>query len=66
MVRTRLDSIGARTRVRTWSDALLARVYSHRYSTPPEYEPPPPYHVALEIETAKENPPKYSAMETLV
>ena len=67
IVRTRLDSVsGPRTRVRTWSDALLARVYSHRYSTPPAYEPPPPYHVALDVEMAMEKPPPYTPIETLV
>ena len=52
-----------RTRSRTWSDALLARIYSHRYSTPPAYEPPPPYHVALKIETEGQKPPEYLPVE---
>ena len=34
-----------------------------RYSTPPEYEPPPPYHVALQIETEAELPPEYRMEE---
>ena len=67
---SRLDSVSSvrpRTRARTWSDALLARIYSHRFSSPPEYEPPPPYHLALEIETREEKPPEYSeGLETLV
>ena len=59
MARTRLDSMASVSRPRTWSDALLARIYSHRYSTPPAYEPPPPYHVALQMETEAQKPPKY-------
>lgn len=72
IARSRLDSISSlsrpRTRTRTWSDALLARIYSNRYSSPPEYEPPPPYNVALQMEIESEKPPEYSvsALETLV
>ena len=62
--RARLDSVASlsmpRTRTRTWSDALLARIYKHRYSQPPEYEPPPPYHVALDVEMARDAPPEYT------
>ena len=62
--RARLDSVASlsvpRTRARTWSDALLARIYAHRYSHPPEYEPPPPYHVALDVEMARDAPPEYT------
>ena len=40
--RARLDSVASlsvpRGRTRTWSDALLTRIYAHRYSTPPEYD----------------------------
>ena len=62
--RARLDSVASlsvpRTRTRTWSDALLARIYAHRYSQPPQYEPPPPYHVALDMEMARDAPPEYT------
>ena len=42
---------------------MLARIYSHRYSTPPAYEPPPPYHVALQMETEGQKPPEYFPVE---
>lgn len=62
--RARLDSVASlsvpRARTRTWSDALLARIYAHRYSQPPQYEPPPPYHVALDMEMARDAPPEYT------
>ena len=72
-VRSRLDSMTSmtafpRSRTRTWSDAIMARLYSaNRYSSPPPaYEDPPPYQVALQIERDVEKPPLYTPLETMV
>ena len=61
-------SIQYRSRARTWSDAIMARLYNtNRFSSPPPaYEHPPTYQVALEIETQAEKPPTYSPLETMV
>ena len=72
-VRARMDSMASlgaqpRSRARTWSDAIMARLYrANRFSSPPPaYEHPPAYQVALEIETQAEKPPIYSPLETMV